>query len=109
LLASGPGQGAHGLVTRAASLGTQNPHVIVTRATKTRSNPASPSYVTHVLHSAGVSPKVLRQTRVIDLVTGLDPKVAAEILGMNAGGLAAYLADDVNAVLLSEMENCSNV
>lgn len=92
-----------------ASLGTQNPHVIVTRATKTRSNPASPSYVTHVLHSAGVSPKVLRQTRVIDLVTGLDPKVAAEILGMNAGGLAAYLADDVNAVLLSEMENCSNV
>jgi integrase len=92
-----------------ASLKTQNPHVIVTRATKTRRSSASAPYVTHVLDGAGVSTKVLRQTRVIGLVTSLDPKVAAEILGMGAEGLATYLADDVNAVLLPEPQASSNL
>ena len=91
------------------ALKTQNPHVIVTRATKTRSSASSAPYVTHVLDGAGMRTKVLRQTRVIDLVTGLDPKMAAEILGMSADGLATYLADDVNAVLLPDREIRSNV
>jgi site-specific recombinase XerD len=82
------------------TLSTKNPHIIVTRATKTRSCPASAPYITHVLDSAGVSTKALRQTRILDLVNRLDPKVAAEVLGMNADGLATYVSDDVNAVLL---------
>ncbi len=35
--------------------------------------------------------------------------VAAEILGMDAGGLAAYLADDVSAVLLADQGASSNL
>jgi len=83
-----------------SALGTLNPHMIVTRATKGRGCPASAPYVTHVLDPAGVRTKVLRQTRIVDLVNTLDPKVAAEVLGMNADGLASYVSDDVNVGLL---------
>ncbi len=92
-----------------AALRTQNPYVIVTRTTKTRRTPASAAYVTHLLDGARVTTKVLRQTRVIELVTSLDPKVAAEVLGMDAAGLATYLADGVNAALLAGQEASSNL
>jgi integrase len=80
-----------------ASLGTSNPHVIVTTQTKTRSTAASTAYLGHVLDPAGVVPKRLRATRIVDLVMALDPKVASEELGMKAEGLVDYLADGVDA------------
>jgi integrase len=80
-----------------ASLGTSNPHVIVTTQTKTRSTAASTAYLGHVLDPAGVVPKRLRATRIVDLVMALDPKVASEALGMKAEGLVDYLADGVDA------------
>lgn len=85
-----------------ASLGTSNPHVIVTTQTKTRSTPASTAYLCHVLDAAGVPPKHLRSTRIVDLVISLDPKVVSEALGMKAEGLVDYLADHVDAGRLSE-------
>lgn len=91
-------------------LGTMNPHVIVTKVTKTRSTPASTAYVAHVLDPAGVAPKQLRSTRLIDLVISLDPKVVAEALGMNAGGLVAYLVDTVDPTRISDANDIqSNV
>ena len=96
-------------LTYRENLSTENPHVIVTRATKTRSCPASSPYITHVLDPAGVRTKALRQTRILDLVNQLDPKVAAEVLGMNADGLAAYVSDDVNAVLLAGISGDQNL
>jgi len=57
------------------TLGTHNPHVIVTAQTKTRATPASAPYVTHVLDTAEVSPKRLRATRIVDLVATVDLKV----------------------------------
>lgn len=88
-----------------ASLGTENPHVIVTKVTKTRSTPASTAYMSHVLDAAGVAPKRLRSTRLVDLVIGLDPKVVAEALGMNAGGLVSYMADGVDPARLDELDD----
>lgn len=79
-----------------ATLGTRNPHLIVTKITKPRMTPASPAYLTHVLDPAGVGTKKLRATRIIDLLISLDPRLVAEALGMNAGGLLAYLADTVD-------------
>ncbi|MGH9061362.1 MAG: integrase, partial [Acidimicrobiales bacterium] len=81
-------------------LGTLNPHLIVTRTTRTRDTPCSPAYVTHLLYPVGVPPRRLRETRLVDLVISIGPKVVAEALGMNAGGLLAYLADDVDATRL---------
>lgn len=78
------------------TLSTMNPHVIVTRTTKTRTMPASTAYVSHVLDAAGVPPKTLRSTRLVDLVVDLDPKVAAAALGMKPEGLVNYLADCVD-------------
>ena len=75
---------------------TTNPYVIVTKATKTRSTPASSPYLTHVLDAAGVRPRTLRSTRIVDLVINLDPKVAGAALGMQPEGLLNYLADSVD-------------
>jgi site-specific recombinase XerD len=88
-----------------ASLGTENPHVIVTKVTKTRSTPASTAFMSHVLDAAAVAPKHLRSTRLVDLVISLDPKVVAEALGMNAGGLVSYMADGVDPARLDELDD----
>ena len=87
-----------------ASLDTHNPHLIVTTQTKTRTTPASTAYLSHVLDGAGVAPKRLRSTRIVDLVIALDPKIAGEALGMRAEGLVDYLADHVDAGRLSDNE-----
>ena len=78
-------------------MGTHNPHIMVTRQTKTRTTPASTAYLSHVLDAARTSPKRLRSTRIVGLVTVLDAKVAGEALGMKPEGLVGYLADHVDA------------
>ncbi|MPZ52883.1 MAG: hypothetical protein GEU79_09140 [Acidimicrobiia bacterium] len=83
-------------LTHRARLRTPNPHLIVTKTTNTRSTPASPAYISHVLDPAEVNTKTLRSTRLVDLVISLDPKLVAEALGMNADGLLDYLADHVD-------------
>lgn len=85
-----------------SSLATLNPHVIVTKTTKPRQTPASTAYLAHVLDPAGTASKNLRSTRLLNLIISLDPKVVAEALGMNAGGLVSYLADSVDAGRLPE-------
>jgi hypothetical protein len=47
---------------------TDNPHLIVTRGTKTSRRPATPAYLSHVLDPAGVAVRTLRGTRLVDLV-----------------------------------------
>jgi len=84
------------------ALGTQNPHLVVTKVTKPRMTAASPAYLTHVLDPAHIRTKTLRSTRLVDLLISLDPKLVAEALGMNANGLLAYLADDVDRVRLPD-------
>lgn len=83
-----------------ASLGTRNPHVLVTRATKTRATPASPAYLAHVLDDAGVHPKTLRSTRLVDLVVTLDPKLVAAAFGVSHEGVIEYMPDYVDEVRL---------
>lgn len=84
------------------SLGTLNPHLIVTKVTKPRQTPASTAYMSHILDPARTSIKRLRATRILDMIVTLDPKIVAEVLGMNAGGLVAYLADSVDAGRLAD-------
>jgi site-specific recombinase XerD len=79
-----------------AALSTHNPHIIVTRQTKTRTTPASKAYLSHVLDGARTSPKRLRSTRIVGLVTVMDAKVIGEALGMKPEGLVGYLADRVD-------------
>lgn len=74
---------------------TLNPHVLVTRVTSSRTTAADSSYLTRALAPAATTPAICRQTRLTQLVTDLDPKLAASALGMNGGGLVRYLADNV--------------
>jgi site-specific recombinase XerD len=78
------------------ALGTHNPHIMVTRQTKTRTTPASTAYLSHILDAAGTSTKRLRSTRIVGLVTVMDAKVVGEALGMKPEGLVGYLADHVD-------------
>ncbi|MET8537006.1 integrase [Streptomyces sp. NPDC005065] len=84
---------------------TDNPHVIVTRITKTGRAPASTAYVSHILDPCGVSPRTLRSTRLADLVNTLDPKLVAAALGMDPEGVMIYLADHVDEQRLPQCPN----
>jgi integrase len=79
---------------------TENPHVMVTRVTRARTCAASAAYVSHVLDPCGVPPRMLRSTRLIDLVNTMDPKLVAAAFGMDAESVMIYLADHVDPARL---------
>jgi hypothetical protein len=83
-------------LTHRKELRTANPHLIVTKVTKTAGMPASPAYLSHVLDPAGVAPKHLRNTRLVDLINDIDPKLVAAAFGMDAESVLPYLADHVD-------------
>jgi site-specific recombinase XerD len=87
-------------LTHRKELGTDNPHVVVTRGTKALKTPASEAYCSHILDAAGVAPHRLRVTRLADLVNTMDPKLVAAAFGMNPEGVLIYLADQVDSIRL---------
>jgi site-specific recombinase XerD len=74
-----------------AGLGTANPHVIVTRGTRAHRTPAPQPYLSHVLDAAGITPQLLRQTRLAELTHRLDPRLVAAAFGMTPEGALHYL------------------
>jgi site-specific recombinase XerD len=76
---------------------TANPHVIVTKGTKAGRAPASAAYISHVLDRCRAPPRMLRCTRLADLVNTMDPKLVAAAFGMNPEGVMIYLAGHVDA------------
>ncbi|MDM3930499.1 integrase [Mycobacterium intracellulare] len=79
---------------------TRNPHVIVTKVTKTGRQPASAAYLTHILDGCDISPRTARSTRLVDLVNTMDPKLVAVAFGMHPDGAMIYLADHVDPTRL---------
>jgi integrase len=71
---------------------TTNPHVIVTKGTKAGRAPASSAYLSHVLDSCGFPPRMIRSTRLVDLVNTMDPKLVAAAFGMDPHAPLIYLA-----------------
>ncbi|MEV6197555.1 hypothetical protein AB0M19_34775 [Streptomyces sp. NPDC051920] len=80
---------------------TDNPHVMVTRQTKSGRQPASTAYVSHVLHACGFPPRMIRCTRLLDLVNTMDPKLVAAAFGMDPEATMIYLANHVDTGRLS--------
>ncbi|MFG2951912.1 hypothetical protein [Streptomyces adustus] len=83
-------------LARRESQRTDNPHMIVTKITKSGRSAASTAYVSHILDPCGVPPRTLRCTRLADLVNTLDPKLVAATFGMDPEGVMIYLADHVD-------------
>lgn len=86
-----------------AAMATLNPHVLVTRATRTRSTPASEAYLAHVLDAAGTTAKALRSTRLVQLVVTMDVKLVAAAFGLHEAGVIAYLPDHVDEDRLANL------
>ncbi|MEV0982688.1 site-specific integrase [Streptomyces sp. NPDC049915] len=75
---------------------TDNPHVMVTKGTKAGRSPASTAYLSHVLDACGFPPRMIRSTRLVDLVNTMDPKLVAAAFGMDPQATMIYLADHVD-------------
>jgi hypothetical protein len=73
---------------------------MVLKGTKAGRSTASTAYVSHVLDPCGVPPRMLRSTRLVDLVNTMDPKLVAAMFGMDPEGVMIYLADRVDPGLL---------
>jgi len=80
---------------------TENPHVIVTRGTKASRGPASTAYLSHVLDDCGFSTRMIRSTRLVELVNTLDPKLVAAAFGMDSQTPLIYLGDHVDPTRLT--------
>ncbi|GAA3603709.1 hypothetical protein GCM10022419_105290 [Nonomuraea rosea] len=50
----------------------------------------------HVLDPSGLSPRMLRSTRLIDLVNPMDAKLVAAAFGMHPESVMIYLADHID-------------
>jgi len=73
-----------------------NPHLLVSQKSKTTAEPVSFSYLNRLLTPAGVTPTLLRVTRLAHLVTTLDPVIVAEAFGVRRDTVLHYLADTVD-------------
>lgn len=76
--------------------GSLNPHLIISRTTRSRDTPVHTTYLSRLLAPSGTSPALCRQTRLTQLITDLDPKLTATVLGMQDTGLVRYLADNLD-------------
>ncbi|MEV7238723.1 hypothetical protein AB0N06_33805 [Streptomyces sp. NPDC051020] len=74
-----------------ASLRTDNPHVLVTRLTRTTAGPAGAAHIRDSLAPVGLLPRILRSTRLLTLAGELDIKQLTAALGMSYAGAAHYL------------------
>ncbi|WP_406468901.1 tyrosine-type recombinase/integrase [Streptomyces sp. NBC_01594] len=75
---------------------TDNPHALVTKGTKAGRSPASTAYLSHVLDDCGFPPRMIRSTRLVDLVNTMDPKLVAAAFGMDPQAALIYLADSID-------------
>ncbi|MGV9504789.1 integrase [Streptomyces tendae] len=71
-------------------LDSDNPHLLVTRLTRTRLSPAGAAHIRDSLACLGLLPRILRSTRLLTLADELDIKVLTASLGMSYAGVAHY-------------------
>ncbi|MFF0043362.1 hypothetical protein ACFYRG_45510 [Streptomyces mirabilis] len=70
--------------------------MMVPGQTKSGRGPASTAYVSQVLDACGFPPRMIRGTRLVDLVNTMDPKLVAAAFGMDPEATMIYLADHVD-------------
>jgi integrase len=80
-----------------------NPHLLVNQKSKTVAAPVSVSYLQKLLAPAGVTPMLLRVTRLAHLVTTLDPVIVTEAFGVRRGTVLHYLADTIDPSPLANL------
>ncbi len=84
------------LLQQRAHLATSNRHLLLTYRTRLHHGPVSIAFPASVLAKLGRTPKVLRQTRLADLASRTDPRVAAAALGLTREAALHYLVGTVD-------------
>lgn len=82
------------------TLGSNNSHLLVTMQTKATRAAPSDGYIKNTLRAVGIQPRILRSTRLVDLVGTVDAKLVAAAYGMHNEAVIAYLGDHVDAARL---------
>lgn len=60
--------------------------------------------MSHVLDACGFPPRMIRRTRLLDLVNSMDPKLVAAAFGMDPEATMIYLSDHVDAGRLPDQQ-----
>jgi hypothetical protein len=71
------------------------------KAPRPDGQPASTAYMSHVPGPRGVPPRMLRRTRLTDLVNAMAPKLVAAAFGMNPEGVLIYPAGHIDETRLN--------
>ncbi|WP_231588430.1 MULTISPECIES: tyrosine-type recombinase/integrase [Mycobacterium] len=81
-------------------LGSNNSHVLITMQTKATRAAASDGYLKNTLRAVGIQPRILRSTRLVNLVGTVDAKLVADIYGMTNEAVITYPGDHVDTARL---------
>lgn len=93
----------HNCLAHREALRSNNSHVLITNQSKATRAPASDGYVKNTLRAIGIGPRILRSTRITDLVTTVDAKLVSAAYGMTNEAVTTYLADHVDTIRLSNL------
>jgi hypothetical protein len=81
-------------------LASTNSHVLITMQTKATRVAPSDGYIKNTLRPVGIQPRILRSTRLVDLLGTVDAKLVATTYGMTNEAVITYLADHVDTIRL---------
>jgi integrase len=72
----------HACLDARSRLATSNPHLLINRRNRFHHGPCSTAFPERLLTALGVTPQVLRQTRLADLAHRVDPRVVAAVFSV---------------------------
>jgi integrase len=81
-----------------------NRYLLVNKCSLTAHGPVATGYLQRLLAPAGVTPRLLRATRLAHLAQATDPILVAETFGVRHDAAARYLADTVDHTRLAGLD-----
>jgi hypothetical protein len=80
-----------------------NRYLLVNKCSLTAHGPVATGYLQRLLAPAGVTPRLLRATRLAHLAHAMDPILVAETFGVRHDAATRYLTDTVDHARLTRL------
>jgi len=81
-----------------------NRYLLVNKCSLTAHGPVATGYLQRLLAQAGVTPRLLRATRLAHLAHAMDPILVAETFGVRHEAAIRYLTDTVDHARLARLD-----
>jgi len=81
-----------------------NRYLLVNKCSLTAHGPVATGYLQRLLAQAGVTPRLLRATRLAHLAHAMDPILVAETFGVRHDAATRYLTDTVDDTRLAGLD-----